>query len=302
MTYDDLSPRDQAFINELGGDNKTVVSAQMVSALNGNGNAAIYLSQLLWWGKRKADEDGWFFRTRDQMQERCGLGKQAQRTAEKTLKTLGLIETDKRGMPAKKHYRIHYGELISLFNGAETDLAPTRKGKSQGVGGATSSGTYPPEQDAGGTCQNPIESNTESNTESGHAPAQEGTASFSDLISIWRDIDATPHLSQRHENTFQKWANEGVIEDLDTFREVLEKDAKEVRDKDCGLSLRVTRENYEDEISPLTAAQRESSRYTVNEDGEPCLDGVPFSEIGPQNVYDERSDGSARQEPEVSVS
>jgi len=301
MTYDDLSPRDQAFINELGGDNKTVVSAQMVSALNGNGNAAIYLSQLLWWGKRKADEDGWFFRTRDQMQERCGLGKQAQRTAEKTLKTLGLIETDKRGMPAKKHYRIHYGEVISLFCGSEPDAGPTHQDKSQGVGGATSSGAYPPEQDAGGTCQNPIESNTESNTESEDAPAHEGTASFSDLISIWRDIDATPYLSQRHENTFQKWANEGVIEDLDTFRQVLEKDAKEVRDKDCGLSLRVTRQNYEEQTSVLSAKRQDDPDWSVI-DGEPAFKGVPISQMGPQNVYDERSDGSARQEPEVSVS
>jgi hypothetical protein len=232
MTYDDLSPRDQAFINELGGDNKTVVSAQMVSALNGNGNAAIYLSQLLWWGKRKADEDGWFFRTRDQMQERCGLGKQAQRTAEKTLKTLGLIETDKRGMPAKKHYRIQYKELISLFNGDESDPALTRKDKSQGVGGATSSGGYVPEQDAGGTCQNPIESNTENNTESGTAPAHEDP------------VDCLEAMWAVRPTAYQKDRIRQVVDDVAAWEDVL--DELKMQNKDSKKAIGWAVENYQD--------------------------------------------------------
>jgi len=74
LTYKDLGPRDQALIDEAGGGNQTVVSARMVKALNGNGNAAIMLSQLLFWSRQKAGEDGWFYRTRKQMEKRCGAG------------------------------------------------------------------------------------------------------------------------------------------------------------------------------------------------------------------------------------
>ena len=123
VTYDDLGPRDQALIDEAGGGNQTVVSARMVQALNGNGNAAIMLSQLLFWARQKADDEGWFYRTADQMQKRCGLGEKAQRNAAETLSGLGLVETDVRGMPAKKHYRVRLGEVISLLADAEQDSA-----------------------------------------------------------------------------------------------------------------------------------------------------------------------------------
>jgi len=232
MTYDDLSQRDQAFINELGAGSKTIVSAQLVSALNGNGNAAIYLSQLLWWGKRKADEDGWFFRTRDQMQTRCGLGKQAQRTAEKTLRELGLIDTDKRGMPAKKHYQIHYQELISLLSTDEPDVAPTPDDKALGVGEATSAGGYPDQQVDGGTCQNPIESNTENNTESESAPAHEDP------------VDALKELWDVHPTNYQKDRIRQVVDDVDTWEDVL--DDLKMQNKDSKKAIGWAVEDYQD--------------------------------------------------------
>lgn len=139
LTYDDLDPRDQALIDEAGGGNQTVVSARMVRALNGNGNAAIMLSQLLYWSRHKADEDGWFFRTRSDMEERCGLGPDAQRNAAETLQALDLVETDLRGMPAKKHYRIRLGRVLSALAGDEQDLG---HGPDQDVG-------HGPEQDLG---------------------------------------------------------------------------------------------------------------------------------------------------------
>jgi len=219
MSYDDLAPRDQAFIDELGAGNKTVVSAQLVSALNGNGNAAIYLSQLLWWGKRKADEDGWFFRTREQMQDRCGLGKQAQRTAEKTLITLDIIETDRRGMPAKKHYRLDYEAIISLLSDAQPDTTPTRKAKSQRVGGATSSGGYVPEQDAGGTCQNPIESNTENNKRKESARVREDDPAG---VKVWVDVTGErPNAQTRQALRDELTREEAPLWDEEVFRKVL---------------------------------------------------------------------------------
>ena len=126
LTYSDLGPRDQALIDEAGGGNQTVVSARMVKALNGNGNAAIMLSQLLFWSRTKADEDGWFYRTRQQMKTRCGLGKTAQKSAAKVLSDKNMVETDLRGMPARKHYRVRLGVVISALAGDEQDRGLVR--------------------------------------------------------------------------------------------------------------------------------------------------------------------------------
>jgi hypothetical protein len=126
ISYDDLGPAQQALIDEAGGGNQTVVSARMVEALNGNGNAAILLSQLMFWSRTKATEEGWFFRTREQMRERCGLAKSAQKSAESALQELGLVEKELRGMPAKNHYRLNFREIISALSGDEQDRGLVR--------------------------------------------------------------------------------------------------------------------------------------------------------------------------------
>jgi hypothetical protein len=108
------------------------------------------------------------------MKERCGLGEQAQRTAEKTLKSMGLIDTDLRGMPAKKHYRVHYSLIISVLADDAPEVAGTPDNKSSGVGGPTSCRGYPTQQVAGGRCHNPIENNIENNTERARAHEEVG--------------------------------------------------------------------------------------------------------------------------------
>ena len=161
--YEDLGPRDQALIDEAGGGNQTVVSARMVRSLKGNGNAAIMLSQLLFWSRTKADEEGWFYRTRNQMETRCGLGKKAQKSAAETLSRLGLVETDLRGMPARKHYRIRLGKVISLLMASEQDRAHgSNQDRAHGV-----------EQDRAHANGSIYRQETESNKNNAHAHEEE---------------------------------------------------------------------------------------------------------------------------------
>ncbi len=51
-------------------------------------------------------EDGWFYSTIYDLQESTTLGEKAQRTAIKHLVGHGLIECEKKGMPAKRFFRI----------------------------------------------------------------------------------------------------------------------------------------------------------------------------------------------------
>lgn len=147
--WDALGPRSAALLDAHGGGNVTVVQASLVRALRGNGNAAIYLSQLLWWSKNKGDEEGWFWRTRDQMKEQCGLGHEAQKSAEKVLKHLDLLETDRRGMPAKKYYHVNLSAVESAILAVQQGQGAYTPDKGRGHGTPSSPPTIPPEHDEG---------------------------------------------------------------------------------------------------------------------------------------------------------
>jgi hypothetical protein len=197
--YDDLSPRDQALINEAGGGQQTVVSARMVRSLNGNGNAAILLSQLLFWSRTKADEEGWFFRTVEQMKKRCGLGKKAQKNAANTLRGLDLIETDLRGMPARKHYRVRHSEVIRLLSVSEQDRAH----------GSQQDRAHGSQQDRAHGSGPIYRQDTRQDTERG---ARDGDTAY----EAYRDFFA--HCPNDYAR--QKMNNE--VDDLDTWRDVLD--------------------------------------------------------------------------------
>ena len=43
-----------------------------VRALRGNGNAAIFLSQLVSWGGRLGDDEGWFYQSQRRLEQQTG--------------------------------------------------------------------------------------------------------------------------------------------------------------------------------------------------------------------------------------
>ena len=56
--------------------------------------------------KDNLTDDGYFFNTVDDLKLGTGLGKTAQTNAINQLEELGFIETDLRGIPPKRHFRI----------------------------------------------------------------------------------------------------------------------------------------------------------------------------------------------------
>lgn len=222
-TFDQLSPRDAALLDEVGAGKYTRVSANLVESLNGNGNAAIFLSQLLWWARRKADDDGWFYRTRKQMKERCGLSSQAQQTAEKVLQSLNLIEKERRGMPARNHYRLHLNSIVSRLAGDPQESGGSPPIKNRGVGAQSSSGGYMGDQVPGGSPPNSIEKKEEKehkdHTERTHAHAQgeedQEEEKDPDPVDLYHEI------MPRRANNVQKDMIKTLVDDLDAWREVL---------------------------------------------------------------------------------
>ncbi|MCM3405924.1 hypothetical protein [Cytobacillus oceanisediminis] len=101
----------------LRSDGSIVVNKNLVHAVGLD--AAVLYSELI--SKQKYFEergqltdDGFFFNTIDNIKLDTGLGEKPQRTAIKKLEQLGLIKTDKRGLPAKRYfYVIDNEQLIS---------------------------------------------------------------------------------------------------------------------------------------------------------------------------------------------
>jgi DNA-binding transcriptional ArsR family regulator len=60
--------------------------------------------------------DGWFFNTESNIQDDTTLTPFQQRNALKVLKEKGLIETQRRGIPAKQYFKINEQQVIHFLN------------------------------------------------------------------------------------------------------------------------------------------------------------------------------------------
>jgi len=211
-TFDSLSVTHRALLNAHTGRDGVFVQAALVRALRGNGNAAIYLSDLLWWCKHHAGEDGWFWRRRQDSTKQTGLGADAQRSALRTLKNAGLIEWERRGLPARNHYRLKLEKLSKmLIAAAEPDVG---HGPDQGA-------DHAPRKDAGHGPRKavgdgpPHKGINKGNNKGESAPAR---GKVDDHPAVKLHQKYWPGLA----NLFQREQIAAKVDDLDRWRETLD--------------------------------------------------------------------------------
>jgi hypothetical protein len=72
----------------------------------GSINAALMLSQAVYWMKRTSDAGGWFWKNQLDWEDETGLTRREQDGARKLLRAKGLILEEKRGVPPKIYYRV----------------------------------------------------------------------------------------------------------------------------------------------------------------------------------------------------
>ena len=77
--------------------------------------AALFLSQAWYWSKRHNQDDGWFFNTQEDWEEETGLTRFEQETARKILKRLGILEEQRKGVPARLYYRLDKERIAQLL-------------------------------------------------------------------------------------------------------------------------------------------------------------------------------------------
>ena len=69
-----------------------------------------------WKSTGKLDEEGYFYSTRENIEENIGLSSFQQRKAMTTLKELGIIEEISKGLPAKNYYRIIESRIAEIMD------------------------------------------------------------------------------------------------------------------------------------------------------------------------------------------
>lgn len=75
----------------------------------------LLLSQLLYWQGKGDDTSGWVYKTVKELKSETGLTRSQQETAIKTCKLIGILETKRAGIPAKRHFRLNVEKLEELL-------------------------------------------------------------------------------------------------------------------------------------------------------------------------------------------
>lgn len=75
-----------------------------------------------WEEHGKLDKDGMFYSSRSNIEDNTGLSEHQQRKAMANLKELGILEIDKRGIPAVNHYKIVFDKILNILNSSGSKI------------------------------------------------------------------------------------------------------------------------------------------------------------------------------------
>ena len=90
----------------------------------GSITAALMLSQALYWQQRTKDPDGWWYKTREEWREETGMSRWEQEEARKRLRRVGVLQEERRGIPARLWYRVDEGQLWALLTKTDPPTEP----------------------------------------------------------------------------------------------------------------------------------------------------------------------------------
>lgn len=121
-----------SFISLLASDNFITVNRSMIKMVGLD--AAVILGELAseanYWKERgEMQEDGFFYSTVENIEEKTSLSKYLQATAIEKLRAAGFVEMEKRGMPAKRYIKINEDRIIQAFDHKKSKILTTRSQK-----------------------------------------------------------------------------------------------------------------------------------------------------------------------------
>lgn len=133
--WNELTKPQRVILRGFGGEQGIFVRPSVVRSLGGDGNAAILLHHLIFWSQSDMAEerDGWFFVTTQRLMKETGLSYDVQARVRTKLVALGVLEQERRGVPAKNYYRVNLTALVDLLEEDENKImaiTSSRKGDS----------------------------------------------------------------------------------------------------------------------------------------------------------------------------
>jgi hypothetical protein len=91
----------------------------LARVLGGIGEALL-LQQLAYWSD-KGENPEWIYKTQAELEEETTLTRTQQENARRNLRRLGVVEEQKKGLPAKLYYRVDWGTLFALLEDSTKD-------------------------------------------------------------------------------------------------------------------------------------------------------------------------------------
>ncbi len=92
----------------------------MLARLLGGINEALLFQQLAYWSDKGSDPE-WIYKTQKDIEEETTLTRTQQETARARLRKLGVIEENKKGLPAKLYFRVNWDAVFALFDDSVKD-------------------------------------------------------------------------------------------------------------------------------------------------------------------------------------
>lgn len=161
----------------------------------GSVNAGLFVAQAMYWTGKGTDPNGWFYKTQDEWYEEIGMGRREQETARKIAKQKGVLEEERRGVPARLFYRINFERLIEVlqdyYDSKNSPNNPKNLEKSRMADSAKLGCVNPPNQNGGfrqtRMAESSIHTITENTTENTYR--EYNTHSFNHLVNNNVQID-----------------------------------------------------------------------------------------------------------------
>lgn len=86
-------------------------------------NEALFFQQIAYWSDKGTDPD-WIYKSQVELEHETCLSAYQQKQARDRLKRLGVLEDDRRGVPARLYYRINWEATFRFLETANLDQGP----------------------------------------------------------------------------------------------------------------------------------------------------------------------------------
>ena len=111
--------KSSSFVDSLRMAGRPMSYYPKLGQLLGDLKTGVFICLFIHWDGKGEDPDGWIYKTQKEINEETGLSRYEQETARKTLVELEVLETSRRGQPARLYYKFNWEALEKALFAAQ---------------------------------------------------------------------------------------------------------------------------------------------------------------------------------------